>query len=60
MFSLPDIDTDHLQAYSTIRLHNKNSFDLLLVTQAYVEQFLFVTADSKILESSYKVQDATK
>ena len=59
-FSVLDIDTDHLQAYPTTQLLNKDPFDLLLVTQACLEQYLFVTADSKILESSYAVQDATK
>jgi len=60
-FSVLDVDTDHLQAYPTIQLLlNKDPFDLLLVTQAYVERYMFITADSKILESSYAVQDATK
>ena len=59
-FSVLDIDVDHLQAYPTTRLPSKDPFDLLLVTQAYVEQYIFVTADSKIIESSYNVQDATK
>lgn len=59
-FSVLDIDIDHLQAYPTTQLLNKDPFDLILVTQAYVEQYMFITADSKILESSYIVQDATK
>jgi PIN domain nuclease of toxin-antitoxin system len=59
-FSILDVDTDHLQAYPTVQLLNKDLFDLLLVTQAYVEQYMFITADGKILESSYPVQDATK
>ena len=59
-FSVLDVDTDHLQAYPTTQLLNKDPFDLLLVTQAYVERYMFITADSKILESSYPVQDATK
>src|SRR5476649_1934420 len=52
-FTVLDIDTDHLQAYPTIQLFNKDPFDLLLLTQAYVEQYMFITADGKILESSY-------
>jgi len=56
-----DIDTDHLQAYPTIQLPdpNKDPFDLLLVAQARVEQYLFITADGKILESLYTIHDAT-
>jgi len=59
-FSVLDIDTDHLQAYPTMQLPNKDPFDLLLVTQAYVEQYLFITADDMILKSSYAVHDATE
>ncbi|HEX4774357.1 MAG TPA: type II toxin-antitoxin system VapC family toxin [Candidatus Saccharimonadales bacterium] len=59
-FSVLDIETDHLQAYPTTQLLYKDPFDLLLVTQAYVEGYMFITADGKILESSYTVQDATK
>jgi len=59
-FSVLDIDTDHLQAYPTTRLPNQDPFDLLLVTQACIEQCLFITADAKILGSTYSVQDATK
>lgn len=59
-FSVLDIDTDHLQAYPTTQLLNKDPFDLLLVTQANVEHYTFITADDKILESSYPVRDATK
>jgi PIN domain nuclease of toxin-antitoxin system len=59
-FSLLDIDTEHLQIYPTTQLPNKDPFDLLLVTQALVEQYMFITADGKILNSSYTVQDATK
>lgn len=59
-FSLLDIDTEHLQMYSATQLPNKDPFDLLLVTQANVERYLFVTADGNILESSYSMQDATK
>ena len=58
--SLLDIDTEHLQAYPTIQLFNKDPFDLLLVAQANVEQYLFITADNMILGSSYATQDATK
>jgi len=59
-FLVLDIDTDHLSAYPTIQLLNKDPFDLLLVAQAYVERYMFITADGKILKSSYTVQDATK
>jgi PIN domain nuclease of toxin-antitoxin system len=59
-FLLLDIDTDHLQVYPTVQLSNKDPFDQLLVTQALVEQYMFVTADGRILNSSYTVQDATK
>lgn len=59
-FSLLDIDTEHLQTYPTIQLFSKDPFDLLLVAQAHIEQYLFITADSKILGSSYAVQDATR
>src|ERR1039458_1887587 len=59
-FSLLDIDTEHLQIYPTTQLPNKDPFDLLLVTQALVEQYILTTPDGKILNSSYTVQDATK
>lgn len=59
-FSLLDISTEHLQKHSTIQLSNKDPFDQLLVTQAQVELCLFITADNKILNSSYATQDATK
>ena len=59
-FSLLDIDIEHLQMFPTTQLPNKDPFDLLLVTQSHVEQYMFVTADGKILSSSYTVQDATK
>lgn len=59
-FSILDIDTDHLRAYPTTILPNNDPFDLLLLTQARVEQCMFVTADGKILNSSYIVHDATK
>ena len=59
-FSLLDIDTEHLQMYSTTKLPNNDPFDLLLVTQSHVEQCIFITADSKILGSAYAMQDATK
>ena len=59
-FSLLDIDTEHLQMYPTTQLPNNDPFDLLLVTQAHVEQYVFITADAKILNSTYTVQDATK
>jgi PIN domain nuclease of toxin-antitoxin system len=58
-FSLLDIDLSHLQAYPKIRLpKNKDPFDTLLTAQADVERCLFVTADSKILDSSYNAYDA--
>lgn len=59
-FSVLDVDTDHLQAYPATQLLNKDPFDLLLITQAKVEGYMFITADGKILKSSYPVQDATK
>lgn len=59
-FSLLDIDTEHLQAYSTIQLLNNDPFDLLLVAQAQTEQYLFITADKKILRSQYAAHDVTK
>jgi PIN domain nuclease of toxin-antitoxin system len=59
-FLVLDIGTDHLQAYPTVQLPSKDPFDLLLVTQAYVEQYMFITADSNILNSSYTVHDATQ
>jgi PIN domain nuclease of toxin-antitoxin system len=58
-FSLLDIVSNHLQAYPATRLHkNKDPFDMLLITQADVEQCVFITADNKILDSSYNVHDA--
>jgi PIN domain nuclease of toxin-antitoxin system len=60
-FSLLDIDTSHLQAYPGIEVNdNKDPFDLLLIAQSVIEQCIFITANGKILESSYKVQDAKK
>lgn len=59
-FSVLDIDIDHLQEYPETQLLNNDPFDLLLITQSYIEGYVFVTADQKILKSSYLVQDATK
>jgi PIN domain nuclease of toxin-antitoxin system len=59
-FSVLDIDIDHLQTYPIIQLPNKDPFDLLLVAQAYIEQYMFITADGNILGTSYTVHDATK
>jgi PIN domain nuclease of toxin-antitoxin system len=57
-FLLLDIDIEHFQAYPTVQLPNADPFDLLLVTQAHLEQYIFITADSKILKSSYNIHDA--
>jgi PIN domain nuclease of toxin-antitoxin system len=59
-FSVLDIDTEHLQTYPTVQLPHKDPFDMLLVAQAYVEQYMFVTVDNTILNSSYIVHDATR
>jgi PIN domain nuclease of toxin-antitoxin system len=59
-FSLLDIDTDHLQKYAAVELSHKDPFDVLLIAQAEVEHFTFVTADRKILVSSYNLQDASR
>lgn len=59
-FSLLDIDTEHLQMYPTVQLTHQDPFDLLLVAQAHVEQYLFITADAKIVSSSYAVHNAAR
>lgn len=58
--SILDIDVDHLQKYTSVKLAHKDPFDLMLVAQAETEKFRFVTADNKILESSYDIQDASR
>jgi PIN domain nuclease of toxin-antitoxin system len=57
-YSLLDIEVEHLQMYASIELPHKDPFDLMLVAQAETENFTFVTADIKLLESSYDVQNA--
>ena len=57
-FSLLDIEVEHLQNYTSIELSHKDPFDLLLVSQAETENLKFVTADNKIMELSYDIQDA--
>lgn len=57
-FTVLDIQSEHLQTYSSVRLPHKDPFDSLLIAQAQAEQLLFVTADDQILQSAYNLQDA--
>lgn len=59
-YSLLDIDVDHLQKYTSVELLHGDPFDLMLVAQAETENFIFVSADNKLLESTYDIQNATR